>query len=90
MIVTQHAHIYSFHTSKFNFGEIFFLIFLSIQPLFTVEEVHNGHLSNCIVYLMDVCLVMNTSRPAEMDGCIDVPKKFFEAAEEETWWEVFK
>ena len=34
MIVTQHAHIYSFHTSKFNFGEIFFLIFLSIQPLF--------------------------------------------------------
>ncbi len=33
MIVTQHAHIYSFHTSKFNFGEIFFLIFLSIQPL---------------------------------------------------------
>jgi hypothetical protein len=25
-----------------------------------------------------------------MDGCIDVPKKFFEAAEEETWWEVFK
>ena len=33
MIITQHAHIYSFHTSKFNFGEIFFLIFLSIQPL---------------------------------------------------------
>jgi hypothetical protein len=33
MIVTQHAHIYSFHTSKFNFGEIFFPIFLSIQPL---------------------------------------------------------
>jgi hypothetical protein len=33
MIVTQHAHIYSFHTSKFNFGETFFLIFLSIQPL---------------------------------------------------------
>ena len=33
MIVTQHAHIYSFHTSKFNFGEIFVLIFLSIQPL---------------------------------------------------------
>ena len=25
-----------------------------------------------------------------MDGCIDVPKKFFEAAEEETWWETFE
>ena len=33
MIVTQHAHIYSFHTSKFYFGEIFVLIFSSIQPL---------------------------------------------------------
>jgi len=33
MIVTQHAHIYRFLTSKFNFGEIFFLIFLSIPPL---------------------------------------------------------
>ncbi len=32
MIITQHAHIYSLHTSKFNFGEMFFLIFLSIQP----------------------------------------------------------
>ena len=36
MIITQHAHIYSFHTSKFNFGEIFFKIFLSIQPLILV------------------------------------------------------
>jgi hypothetical protein len=25
-----------------------------------------------------------------MDGCVDVPNTFFEAAEEETWWEVFK
>ena len=33
MTITQHAHIYRFHTSKFNFGEIFFLKFLSIQPL---------------------------------------------------------
>ena len=39
MIITQHAHIYSFHTSKFNFGEIFFLIFLSIQPLVVVDKV---------------------------------------------------
>ena len=38
MIITQHAHIYSFHTSKFNFGEIFFLMFLSIQPLVRVDE----------------------------------------------------
>jgi len=37
MIITQRAHIYSFHTSKFNFGEIFFLIFLSIQPLLTLK-----------------------------------------------------
>ena len=36
MTITQHAHIYSFHTSKFNFGEIFFLIFLSIQPLLLI------------------------------------------------------
>ena len=33
MTITQHAHIYSFHTSNFNFGEIFFLFFLSLQPL---------------------------------------------------------
>ncbi len=32
MTITQHAHIYSFHSSNFNFGD-FFLIFLSIQPL---------------------------------------------------------
>ena len=39
MIITQHAHIYSFHTSKFNFGEIFFVIFLSIQPLVQVRTI---------------------------------------------------
>ncbi len=43
MIITQHAHIYSFHMSKFNFGEIFFLIFLSIQPLLAL---HLSHVSS--------------------------------------------
>ena len=33
MTIIEHAHIYRFHTSNFNFGEIFFQIFLSIQPL---------------------------------------------------------
>ncbi len=34
MTITQHAHIYGFHTSNFNFGD-FFQEFLSIQPLLT-------------------------------------------------------
>ena len=48
MIVTQHAHIYSFHSSKFNFGEIFFLIFLSYSPYLRSNSkifwmtIHNG------------------------------------------------
>jgi hypothetical protein len=29
MTITQHAHIYSFHTSNFNFGEICFLFFIN-------------------------------------------------------------
>ncbi len=33
MTITQHAHIYSFHTSKFIFGQIIVLKFLSIPPL---------------------------------------------------------
>jgi hypothetical protein len=33
MINAQHAHIYRIHTLHFIFGEIFFLIILSIQPL---------------------------------------------------------
>jgi hypothetical protein len=37
MIVTRHAHIYSFHTSKFNFGEIFF----STAPI-AVREVQKS------------------------------------------------
>ena len=32
MTITQHANIYSFHTSNFNFGEIFFLIFINTAP----------------------------------------------------------
>jgi hypothetical protein len=31
--ITQNLHTFNFHTSNFNFGEIFFLNFLSIQPL---------------------------------------------------------
>jgi hypothetical protein len=33
MTITQHAHIYSFHTSNFIFGQIIFLKFLSKPPL---------------------------------------------------------
>jgi hypothetical protein len=33
MTITHHAHIYSFHTSNFIFGQIIFLKFLSIPPL---------------------------------------------------------
>jgi hypothetical protein len=29
MTITQEAHMYSFHTSKCNFGEIFFLFFFN-------------------------------------------------------------
>ena len=32
MTITQHANIYSFRTSNFNFGEIFFLIFYQYSP----------------------------------------------------------
>jgi hypothetical protein len=32
MTITQHAHIYSFHTSNFNFGEISILIFYQYSP----------------------------------------------------------
>jgi hypothetical protein len=35
MTITQHAHIYSFHTSNFTFGQIIFLKFLSIPPLYS-------------------------------------------------------
>jgi hypothetical protein len=34
MTINQHAHIYSFHTSNFIFGQIIFLKILSMQPLF--------------------------------------------------------
>ncbi len=34
----QHAHIYRIHTLHFIFGEIFFLKFLSIQPLLVESE----------------------------------------------------
>ncbi len=34
MTITQHAHIYSFHTLNFIFGQIIFLKFLSKPPLF--------------------------------------------------------
>jgi hypothetical protein len=33
MTINQHAHIYSFHTSNFIFGQIIFLKILSMQPL---------------------------------------------------------
>ncbi len=32
MTITQHAHIYSFHTSNFIFEQIIYLKFLSIPP----------------------------------------------------------
>jgi hypothetical protein len=35
MTITQHAHIYSFHTSNFIL-ETFFYFFLSMQPLIAV------------------------------------------------------
>jgi hypothetical protein len=37
MTFSQHAHIYSFHTSNFNFGD-FFQEFLSIQPLVARQD----------------------------------------------------
>jgi hypothetical protein len=39
MTITQHAHIYSVHTSSFNFGEIFFLIFFINTALISVVVV---------------------------------------------------
>jgi hypothetical protein len=33
MTITQHALLYNFHTSNLIFEEIFFLKFLSMQPL---------------------------------------------------------
>jgi hypothetical protein len=33
MTITQHALLYNFHTSNLFFEEIFFLKFLSMQPL---------------------------------------------------------
>jgi len=33
MTITQHAHLYNFHTSNLIFEEIFVLNFLSMQPL---------------------------------------------------------
>jgi hypothetical protein len=33
MTITQHALLYNFHTSNLAFEEIFFLKFLSLQPL---------------------------------------------------------
>jgi hypothetical protein len=36
MTITQHALFYNFHTSNLIFEEIFFLKFLSMQPLVEV------------------------------------------------------
>ncbi len=33
MTITQHAHIYSFHTSNFNFGEFCFNFFINSAPI---------------------------------------------------------
>ncbi len=43
MTITQHLPTYNFHTSNFNFGEIYFLKFLSIQPLLTTLAVQKHY-----------------------------------------------
>jgi hypothetical protein len=42
MTITYYLHTYNCHTSNFNFGEIFFLKFLSIQPLLGREWLQSG------------------------------------------------
>jgi hypothetical protein len=32
MTITQHAHIYSFHSSNFNFGDFFLFFFINTAP----------------------------------------------------------
>jgi hypothetical protein len=32
MTITQHAHIYSFHTLNFNFGDFFLFFFINTAP----------------------------------------------------------
>ena len=40
MTITQHDHIYSFHTSSFNFGDFVSIFFINKAPT-------NHHTSNC-------------------------------------------
>ncbi len=66
MTITQHAHIYSFHTSKFIFGQIIFLKFLSIPPLFKGD--HASGMSGELKWISD---------KVATDGDTDVVGIFF-------------
>jgi hypothetical protein len=41
---TQHAHIYSFHTSNFNFGDFFLFFFINSAP--SEEDIDNDEEDN--------------------------------------------
>jgi hypothetical protein len=70
MTITQHAHFYSFHASNFNFGEIFFLKFLSIQPLPSLPS--PPLFVDCCVTARGLATV-NSIIVVAADGIVDVP-----------------
>ena len=63
MTITQHAHIYSFRTSNFNVGEIFFLNFLSIKPLIMFTAAVAISMNRCYnIEFLDYCLCMSDKK----------------------------
>ena len=57
MTITQHAHIYSFHTSNFIFGQIIFLKFYQFHPYCQIAASVVGEHQELVVHGRVVTLI---------------------------------